>query len=90
MAATVKVNQLTVVHRSSEGQVVSGPPSPGGPVPVPYVNVAFSRHLAKGTKTVRCDGNPIAVADSEFATSTGDEAGTASGGVVSGHPRRRG
>jgi len=90
MVATVKVNQLTVVHRTSQGQAVSGPPdvcltpAPGGPVSVPYVNVAFSRHLTKGTKTVRCDGNPIAVADSEFATSTGDEAGTAGDSVVSG------
>jgi len=41
MVATVKVNQLTVVHRTSQGQAVSGPPdvcltpAPGGPVPVP-------------------------------------------------------
>jgi hypothetical protein len=33
--------------------------------------------------TVSVDGQPLAVSDSIFATSTGDEGGTAGGGVVS-------
>jgi len=32
---------------------------------------------------VKCDGNPVCVEDSNFSTSTGDEAGTAGGGVAS-------
>ena len=90
MIPTTRVNGLTVVHKNSEGTIISGPPdvcktpTPGGPVPVPYVNVAFSKHLVKGTPTVQVDGQPIAVKTSEFATSTGDEPGTAGGGVVSG------
>jgi hypothetical protein len=55
-------------------------PSPGGPVPIPYPNIARSSDLAKGTKTVHADGgNSIAVKNSEFSRSQGDEAGTAGG-----------
>ncbi|MEL7090410.1 MAG: DUF4150 domain-containing protein [Pseudomonadota bacterium] len=58
-------------------------PTPGGPVPIPYPNIAFSKHLTKGTKTVKVDGQSVAIKPSEFYTSTGDEPGTL-GGVVSG------
>lgn len=90
MSATTIVNARTVIHSKSNGQAIAGPPdvcktpSPGGPVPIPYPNFAFSQHLAKGTTTVKVDGVPVAVKTSEFSTSTGDEAGTAGGGVVSG------
>ncbi|MEY1554184.1 DUF4150 domain-containing protein [Yoonia sp. R2331] len=90
MIPTVVVNKLTVVHKKSDGIAICGPPdvcktpSPGGPVPIPYPNIALSKHLAKGTKTVKADGVPIALKTSEFSTSTGDEGGTAGGGVVSG------
>ena len=83
------VNKLSVVHKGSNGvAVASAPdvcrtPTPGGPVPLPYTNVAFSKDLVNGSKTVFQDGNSIALKDSAFATSTGDEAGTL-GGVVSG------
>ena len=89
MVPTVIVNALTVVHSQSDGMATQGPPdvcltpSPGGPVPVPYPNIAMSKDLILGTKTVTVDGVPIALSDSEFATSTGDEGGTAGGGVVS-------
>ncbi len=90
MALTIKVNGLTLCHKDSGGiSTATAPdvcktPTPGGPVPVPYPNIAFSKHLRKGTKTVKVDGgNPAAVKGSEFATSTGDEPGTA-GGVKSG------
>ena len=32
---------------------------------------------------MKCDGNPICLKDSNFSMSTGDEAGSAGGGVVS-------
>lgn len=88
MAVTVGVNGMSVVHKSSSGVSPSFPdvcktPSPGGPVPIPYPNVAKSSDTAKGTKKVTCDGNPVCVKDSNFSTSTGDEAGTAGGGVAS-------
>ncbi len=89
MIPTTIVNKLTVVHKKSGGSITSGPPdvcktpSSGGPVPVPYVNVAFSKDLVKGTKTIKVDGVPIAIKTSEFSTSTGDEPGSV-GGVSSG------
>ena len=43
----------------------------------------MSSDLAKGSKKVKVDGNPVALKDSNFSTSTGDEAGSAGGGVVS-------
>jgi hypothetical protein len=59
-------------------------PSPGGPVPVPYPNIAMSRDLADGTKSVSIDGRPAATARSSIRTSSGDEGGTAGGGLISG------
>jgi hypothetical protein len=88
MSVTVSVNNLTVVHASSNGTTIAFPdvcktPSPGGPIPIPYPNVAKSSDTAKGASTVKCDGNPVCVKDSNFSISTGDEAGSAGGGVVS-------
>ena len=89
MAVTVNVNDLSVVHQGSNGMAIASAPdvcktpTPGGPVPMPYPNIAKSSDLAMGTVTVSVDGNPVAVKDSMFAVSTGDEAGTAGGGVVS-------
>lgn len=87
MPVTTGVNNLSVVHKSSNGISVAFPdvcktPSPGGPIPIPYPNIAMSSDTAKGTKAVKADGNPICVKDSNFKTSTGDEAGSA-GGIIS-------
>lgn len=88
MPVTVGVNQLSVVHKSSNGVTIAFPdvcktPSPGGPIPIPYPNIAMSSDTAKGTKKVKCDGNSTCVKGSNFKMSTGDEAGSAGGGVVS-------
>jgi len=87
MPATVNVNQRTVVHAKSNGVVIGFPdvcltPSPAGPVPIPYPNIAMSSDTSQGSKDVRADGESIMVQDAAFSTSTGDEAGSA-GGVVS-------
>jgi uncharacterized Zn-binding protein involved in type VI secretion len=87
MPATVNVNMRTVVHASSSGIATAFPdvcktPSPAGPIPIPYPNIAQSSDTAQGSQTVKCDGNPIMIQGSNFSTSTGDEAGSA-GGVVS-------
>lgn len=87
MSVTVGVNFLSVVHKSSSGITIAFPdvcktPTPAGPIPIPYPNIAMSSDTDKGTKKVKCDGNPVCVKDSNFKTSTGDEAGSA-GGVVS-------
>ena len=90
MAVTINVNGLTLCHKGSNGiSMATAPdvcktPSPGGPVPIPYPNIAMSSDLAKGTTTITADGgNMCANFGSEFSVSTGDEAGTI-GGVKSG------
>src|SRR6185312_11731436 len=88
MSVTVSANNLSVVHADSGGTTVIFPdvcktPTPGGPVPIPYPNAAKSSDTAKGATKVNADGKPLCVKDSNFSTSTGDEAGTAGGGVAS-------
>jgi hypothetical protein len=90
MAVKINVNGLTLCHKASNGistatvPDVCKTPSPGGPVPIPYPNVAMSSDLAKGTTTVSADGeNMCANYGSEFSVSAGDEPGTV-GGVKSG------
>jgi hypothetical protein len=87
MPATVNVNKRTVVHKSSSGIATNFPdvcktPSPAGPVPIPYPNIAMSSDTDKGSKEVKMDGNPIMLKGSVFSKSSGDEAGSV-GGVVS-------
>lgn len=89
MGVTVGVNFMSVVHKDSGGTSIAFPdvcktPTPGGPVPIPYPNISMSSDTDKGTKKVTCDGNSTCVKDSNFKMSTGDEAGSAGGGVVSG------
>lgn len=88
MGVTVGVNGMSVVHKGSGGVSIApvdvckmqvGP----AVVPLPLPNIAQSADLAKGTKKVKCDGQPVAVDGSVFSKSTGDEAGSL-GGVVSG------
>lgn len=88
MAASANVNNRTVVHKSSGGMAINFPDvckTQCGPpvIPIPYPNIAKSSDTAKGSTSVKIDGNPIMLKDSNFSTSTGDEAG-AIGGVVSG------
>lgn len=88
MSVTVGVNNLSVVHKDSNGVTTAFPdvcktPSPAGPIPIPYPNIAKSSDTSKGSKKVKCDGNPICLKDSNFSMSTGDEAGSAGGGIIS-------
>ena len=78
----------------SEGKVVGFPdvcmtPSPGGPVPIPYPNLAQSKDLENGSKRGLINGAPVALKDSYLGASTGDEAGTMGGGVASGKTKGR-
>jgi len=89
MTATVTVNMRTVVHKSSSGIASAfpdvcktpAPPAPS-PIPIPYPNISKSSDTSKGSKKVKMDGNSIMLKDSEFSTSTGDEAGTAGGNII--------
>lgn len=62
-------------------------PSPGGPIPIPYPNIAqLSGALDTSATTgdpVMAGGQPILTAQSYTPTTSGDEAGTL-GGVTSG------
>ncbi|WP_438037705.1 DUF4150 domain-containing protein [Sorangium sp. So ce128] len=88
MGVTVGVNMMSVVHAKSSGitiafpDVCKTPAPPAPPLPIPYPNIAKSGDTAKGTKKVKCDGESVCVKDSNFSTSTGDEAGSL-GGIVS-------
>lgn len=89
MPSSVFANGRTIVH-AGDGLVfvAAGPdvcktPSPGGPVPIPYPNTARSSDLASGTKKVMLEGKSAAIKGSNLSTSTGDEAGTAGGGIFS-------
>ena len=90
MASTVFAESMGLFHKGSGGKGVapadvclSPPPPPAGPVPVPYVNNLSSSDLAKGSETVKVEGNPTALEDhSEVSTSTGDEAGTQGGNIL--------
>jgi hypothetical protein len=84
MSVTVGVNNLSVVHAGSSGTTIAFPdvcktPSPAGPVPIPYPNIAKSGDSSKTAKKVNCDGNAVCVSDSNFMMSSGDEAGAAMG-----------
>lgn len=88
MPASVNVNNRTVVHKDSAGLCMGMPdvcktPTPGGPVPMPYPNIAKSQDTSMGSTTVEVDGNPVMLKDACFSMSTGDEAGSL-GGVMSG------
>ena len=87
MGVTVGVDNLSVVHKDSGGITIAFPdvcktPTPAGPIPIPYPNIANASDTDQGSQTVKMDGNPICLEDSIFKMSTGDEAGSA-GGVLS-------
>jgi hypothetical protein len=88
MPSKVLANGMAISHKGSNGMVmamapdVCKTPSPAGPVPIPYPNIAMSSSLSDGTTTVKAENKMAAVKGSKYAQSNGDNAGTA-GGVVS-------
>lgn len=90
MPVTIKVNGpcLSLVHKFSNGfssatiPDVCKTPTPGGPVPIPYPNIAQSVTNSDGTTTVKTDKAMANNKGSKFAISNGDNAGTL-GGVKS-------
>ena len=90
MGLTVYAEGMGLFHKGSNGKGIaqadvclSPPPPPTGPVPVPYVNTLTSSSLSKGSKSVKIDGQPTALEDVSYvSTSNGDEGGTQGGNVV--------
>jgi len=88
MAQKTFANCRGIVHKGSGGQSIVFPdvcktPTPGGPVPIPYPNIAKSSDTSGGPSTVKCDGKMPMVKGSTYSKSSGDEAGSV-GGVASG------
>ncbi len=88
MGQTTFCNFRGIVHKGSNGQSIAFPdvcktPTPGGPVPIPYPNVGMSSDTVSGPTTVKVDGQMPATKDAKYMKSTGDEAGSAGGGVMS-------
>jgi len=88
MPSKVVVNMMALSHKGSNGICIATipdvckTPSPAGPIPIPYPNIAQSSSLSDGTTTVKAEGKMAAIKGSKYAQSNGDNAGTA-GGVVS-------
>lgn len=82
------VNMRGIAHGGSGGMSTVFPdvcktPSPAGPIPIPYPNIGKSADATGGPTTVKIDGNVPMVKGATYAVTTGDEAGSAGGGVVS-------
>ena len=58
-------------------------PSPGGPIPIPYPNIAQLADVTGEAKDLQVGGMKVLVKGSKVATSSGNEGGTAGGGVTS-------
>ncbi|MCP3170193.1 DUF4150 domain-containing protein [Myxococcus qinghaiensis] len=84
----VYANGRSILHKgdgnthTSAAPDVCKVPTPGGPVPTPFVNSAQDAMLSKGSTSVTIGGHPVALTNSELSTSSGDEPGTA-GGLIS-------
>lgn len=88
MPVTVFANGRGIVHKGSGGMSLVFPdvcktPSPGGPVPIPYPNTGKSADTSQGPDSVKTDGQMPMVQGAKYAMTSGDEGGTAGGGVVS-------
>jgi hypothetical protein len=80
-------NSRGIAHKGSGGMSVVLPdvcktPSPAGPIPIPYPNIAKASDATGGPSTVKTDGQMPMVKGAKYAMSSGDEAGSA-GGVMS-------
>ena len=88
MGSNVFANHMGISHKGSGASSVVGPdvcktPTPGGPVPIAYINTAKSSDLTGGSTSVKIQGQMAAVKGCSYGVSTGDEPGSV-GGVASG------
>jgi hypothetical protein len=88
MGQTTFANGRGIAHKGSGGMSIAFPdvcktPSPGGPIPIPYPNIGKASDTSQGPKKVTTDGKMPMVKGAKYSMSTGDEAGSAGGGVVS-------
>jgi len=88
MGQTTFANGRGIAHKNSGGMSIAFPdvcktPSPGGPIPIPYPNIAMASDTSDGPKKVKIDGAMPMTKGAKYSMSSGDEAGSAGGGVVS-------
>ena len=88
MPGTVFANSRGVVHKGSGGMSTVFPdvcktPSPGGPIPIPYPNIGMASNASSGPTKVKTDGQMPMVKGAKYTMTSGDEAGSAGGGVMS-------
>ena len=81
----VYVNSLEVIHPGCDGKAVTFPdvcwvPSGSSRIPVPLVNTVVGSDLKNCAATVFVQGQPIALEDSYFARSSGNEVSKSVGG----------
>ena len=77
----VYANSMAVAHKANQTFSTPFPdvcktPSPAGPIPIPYPNMAKSSDIAKGSKKVKADAAEALVKASKFKKSESDEVGT--------------
>jgi uncharacterized Zn-binding protein involved in type VI secretion len=82
MGQTVFANSRGVAHGSSNGMSIAFPdvcltPSPAGPMPIPYPNIAQSSDVSDGPTSVKVDGAMPATKGATYSKSS-------AGGVASG------
>jgi hypothetical protein len=88
MGQEVSANGRSILHKGHGMTHTCAPPdvcktpSPGGPVPIPYVNVGMDSNITGGAESVTIEGNPVANTEARIATTSGDEPGTV-GGLIS-------
>ena len=75
-------NTREITHKSSQ-EVASAAvpevcetPSPGGPIPIPYPNIAKSSDTSSGSKKVKAGGKEVSTKNSSYTKSRGDEPST--------------
>jgi hypothetical protein len=88
MGQTVFANKRGVSHGGSGGQSPIFPdvcktPTPAGPVPIPYPNIGQASDTSSGPSSVTTDGQMPMTKDAKYSTSSGDEAGSATGVISS-------
>lgn len=88
MPGTVFANSRGVVHKGSGGMSTVFPdvcktPSPAGPIPIPYPNIGMASNTSDGPSKVKTDGQMPMVKGAKYNMTSGDEAGSAGGGVMS-------
>jgi hypothetical protein len=85
----VFVNMRGVAHGGSNGMSPAFPdvcktPGPApSPIPIPYPNIAKSSDVSDGPTSVTVEDKMPATKGAKYSRSSGDEAGSAGGGVVS-------